>query len=162
MADLIVYDSLGAPEDTASDTGSLHAKIAYLKSYVDTVISGLASSTTKNPRFTPYNGQPGPSSSVTLANVTGAGFLTGLQVFLNASAGNMVATRLVITIDGTSRLDTGSSGLTNFSGNATYQNAWISLTIPMIHRFASSFVINLYNEGTSGIDAKTQTAYVLD
>jgi len=28
MADIIVYDSLGAPEDTASATGSLHAKIA--------------------------------------------------------------------------------------------------------------------------------------
>ena len=30
MADLIVYDSLGAPEDPASDTGSLHAKVRNL------------------------------------------------------------------------------------------------------------------------------------
>ena len=30
MADLIVYDSLGAPEDTASATGSLHGKLAYI------------------------------------------------------------------------------------------------------------------------------------
>ncbi|MDD4469257.1 MAG: hypothetical protein PHR29_04875 [Acholeplasmataceae bacterium] len=30
MADLIVYDSLGAPEDTASATGSLHAKVRNL------------------------------------------------------------------------------------------------------------------------------------
>ena len=30
MADIVIYDSLGAPEDVANATGSLHAKIADL------------------------------------------------------------------------------------------------------------------------------------
>lgn len=77
MADLIIYDSLGAPEDTASDTGSLHAKVAYI---VDTVIPTL-----QKPRHAVLGSF---STNVTTAyqtalSVSGKGSLKFLGYWLN-------------------------------------------------------------------------------
>jgi len=96
MADIVVYDTVGAPEDTASATGSLHAKVADVKDQLD-----VLPSTRQAPRGVQgaagsfYTGNN--SAYQTALNITGKGKLVGLKLGDTASDHGFVK----VTVDGT-------------------------------------------------------------
>lgn len=154
---------VGLRDDAASATASLHAKVKDVKNYLTAMVKGTDFAA-KLPRFATSTATIAHGSSATISTVTAAGFLTGLEIFLyQATSGDSISTRLTITIDGTDRLDTTAANFTLFAGIATYQKAWAAITIPMMHRFATSYTIKIYNNHVADdIDVKAQTSYLLD
>ena len=94
--DVVVYDSLGAQEDTASSTGSLHAKVKDVRNLI------------QKPR-----GLAGPVASLqtdnqayqTALSVNGKGKLIGVWATCTQSAGEF---RVRITLDGVVVTSSGS------------------------------------------------------
>lgn len=95
MDAIVLYPEVGTKEDVASATGSLHAKIAELRAYINTELAKV-----QKPRG--VHGASGyfatsESSFQTALNVTGRGKLTALRCRTNSNAGAYIK----ITIDGT-------------------------------------------------------------
>lgn len=138
---------LGIRTDTASATGSLHAKVAELRAYLVTVIATLSGSTGKIPRLTgihdtseSYNGY------FTIANVTGnSGWITG--VYAAPPIPYECVYFLRIIVDGVTLFD-GHTGAIPFawaSGSTNFIQSPGSLALH--HRFNSSFSVSVWATG---------------
>jgi len=143
---------VGLRTDAASSTGSLHAKVGDVKSYlINTIYSYLVNTIfprfdyfkSKQPRFVVSRCDAGQTTTV--LQITGAGYLTGITVAQESPGGSV---QLRITIDGVIRVDGITPSLLPLAkgvGNyATAQNS-----IAMLHRFNSSLRVDINSSAAS-------------
>lgn len=88
-------DNLGKTTDTANSTGSLHAKIAELRTYINSLVS-----TRQKPRGTVASGNFSTNQTTyqTALNIAGKGKLVGLYATVCTGA---YSSKVKVTIDGT-------------------------------------------------------------
>lgn len=175
FAPLINYfrQQVGLKADSASASGSVHAKLAFIDALIDTLTAAVSANVPYFKSATPKAAAvetDTDGSWVTMHSVSGAGYITGIHGHIEG--GNVLRKLCIeITVDGTV-LFAGDSGNTGsaianvestgyYDGSSYYVGRGSGLSL--MHRFDTSFVIKAYQAGsTTGNYMGTMVTYLLD
>lgn len=154
---------IGLRGDVASSTGSLHAKVKDAKDSLTSQVSSRSLDSKTANAF--YSARTGNTSgeTVTILNITGSGYLTGVNQYIQGSSNSSgyFPGGLIITIDGITVLNDSRFSESKYNGSGVHEYI-VPGVLPALLRFKTSLTIQVSRPNGNGINLYTKGTYLLD